>query len=388
MPGPSGAAIYKDDLMPVGGFNQGGFYQQRTFPTSGRGAANISRNSFNNDSCAAQASVFFQPGTSQRNAKTNYGGNQQDYRVSNSGNRGTCRGRGMPPRTATAGSKPQPSVSSQNPSVCNTAGQNVNFSSAPAGRGYGNQTSRGNIAQKQNKENYQTSMYKQNGSVAKQQYGAPSNQQMLIQPSGQSYNRYPQQNAMRGNQYPSGPIASTTFVNQPADEVDEWDNSFTDTQAIKAVNTSVNTSNNNVQTKNSEGKSTISELQKSLHVLTVDVDGMKRWNKFKDSIQIMFEIYGQMDSAIARGVGESKEFLIRDDKKTAITCVFYEIDRCLPKMTRGQRYRIMGTYDSCKEKFMCLAIRPVKPQEVDLRQHLITKSNEVMSNLTRHLREQ
>ena len=36
-----------------------------------------------------------------------------------------------------------------------------------------------------------------------------------------------------------------------------------------------------------------SEIEKSSHFLTTDVAGVRRWSKFKDNIQIVFEIFGK-----------------------------------------------------------------------------------------------
>ena len=37
-----------------------------------------------------------------------------------------------------------------------------------------------------------------------------------------------------------------------------------------------------------------SEIQKSVHFLTCDIEEMKQWAKFKDSVQMLFEIFGKL----------------------------------------------------------------------------------------------
>ncbi|KAL4223248.1 meiotic DNA repair synthesis [Mactra antiquata] len=149
-----------------------------------------------------------------------------------------------------------------------------------------------------------------------------------------------------------------------------------------------NNKTNELQVKGKKPtKSAIDELKKSLHFLSADIAKMKHWNMFKDSIQMMFQLFGQLDSAVSRGVGDSKEFQIKDDKNNTVKCIFYEIDRCIPKLTRGQWYRIVGTYDSDKGHMTCLSIRQMLPGESNLKCVLTNKSTEVMKKLTMNIRE-
>ena len=41
-----------------------------------------------------------------------------------------------------------------------------------------------------------------------------------------------------------------------------------------------------------KGKKTQTDFEKSLHFLTCNIAGLRRWNKFKDDIHLLFEIYG------------------------------------------------------------------------------------------------
>ena len=37
-----------------------------------------------------------------------------------------------------------------------------------------------------------------------------------------------------------------------------------------------------------------SDFEKGLHAITCNVAGLRRWNKFKDNIQLLFEVYGML----------------------------------------------------------------------------------------------
>ncbi|XP_053375990.1 spermatogenesis-associated protein 22-like isoform X2 [Mercenaria mercenaria] len=372
-PGPSGAAGYSG-LMPVGGFGQ----QHRNYPTSGRGAATFNRNTSNNAYSDPPVGRGYQGVVQRSNVPSTSGTYQQGVRRNTAQNRSIPSGSGQP-STQTYNTMPQ-NIRNSAHSFKQGCPYNEGNSTSGYGRGrgvhqnnwnYGNQqyNSSNVMGNSTRATSYEQTVVTTRNSQQQQQrnnWPNPANQRM------QSYNIYQYNN--RGVTH-----------NEAEDIADEWNNSFTESTSMSGQST--NKVNKNVVKPSNADKTALSELKKSLHLLTVDIAGLKRWNKFKDSVQIMFEVFGQLDSATARGTSDSKEFLIRDEKKNEVTCVFYEIDRQLSKMTRGQWYRLVGTYDGTKETFMCLSIRPLKPAERNLVYPLTKKSTEIMCKLTRNMRE-
>ncbi|XP_013065431.2 spermatogenesis-associated protein 22-like isoform X2 [Biomphalaria glabrata] len=86
-----------------------------------------------------------------------------------------------------------------------------------------------------------------------------------------------------------------------------------------------------------------SEKDSSMQIFTCSISSMKSWASCNiTDIMVMFEIYGLVDSATLRdSSGTGKEFILRDDT-SSIKCIFYEIDRELPRLIRGQVYRVVG----------------------------------------------
>ncbi|NXP12374.1 SPT22 protein, partial [Thinocorus orbignyianus] len=106
----------------------------------------------------------------------------------------------------------------------------------------------------------------------------------------------------------------------------------------------------------------IKEKKNSLRILSTVIESMRHWSQYGDKTPLLFEVLGTLDSAVTPGPYGAKNFLLRDGKKT-LPCVFYEIDRELPRLIRGRVHRCMGNYDAKRNIFKCVSVRPATTQE-------------------------
>ncbi|XP_004376192.1 spermatogenesis-associated protein 22 [Trichechus manatus latirostris] len=104
------------------------------------------------------------------------------------------------------------------------------------------------------------------------------------------------------------------------------------------------------------------EKDNSLRILSVVIESMKYWREHAQKAVLLFEILAVLDSAVTPGPYSSKTFLMRDGKNT-LPCVFYEIDRELPRLIRGRVHRCVGNYDQKKNVFKCVSVRPASVSE-------------------------
>ncbi|XP_058019829.1 spermatogenesis-associated protein 22 [Ahaetulla prasina] len=114
--------------------------------------------------------------------------------------------------------------------------------------------------------------------------------------------------------------------------------------------------------KKPAGQSKAKEKENSLRILSAVIESMKHWSQYSDKTPLLFEVLGVLDSAVTPGQFGSKTFLLRDGKET-VTCVFYEIDRELPRLIRGRVHRCMGNYDAKHKVFKCVSVRPATAAE-------------------------
>lgn len=125
-------------------------------------------------------------------------------------------------------------------------------------------------------------------------------------------------------------------------------------------------STNQVQKEHPKKTKTDQKVDKSLHLITASIQGVKHWSKYRDSINMIFEVYGVVDSAMMQDPSATgKEFLIKDEQDS-MSCIFYEIDRQLPRLTRGHWHRCVGTVDGRSGKLKCVSVRPASMEEKDL----------------------
>ncbi|XP_054431626.1 spermatogenesis-associated protein 22 isoform X2 [Pteronotus mesoamericanus] len=104
------------------------------------------------------------------------------------------------------------------------------------------------------------------------------------------------------------------------------------------------------------------EKDNSLRIISAVIESMKYWRKHAPKTVLLFEILAVLDSAVTPGPYYSKAFLMRDGKNT-LPCVFYEIDRELPRLIRGRVYRCVGNYDQKKNIFKCVSVRAASVSE-------------------------
>ncbi|KAM4044282.1 spermatogenesis-associated protein 22 [Anomaloglossus baeobatrachus] len=101
---------------------------------------------------------------------------------------------------------------------------------------------------------------------------------------------------------------------------------------------------------------TFKEKSNSLRMISASIESMKYWSQYSDRIPLLFEVIATLDSAVTSGDHGSKLFLLRDGKNY-IQCIYYEIDRDLPRLIRGRIHRAMGNYDQKKNIFKCVSVR-------------------------------
>ncbi|XP_036743413.1 spermatogenesis-associated protein 22 [Manis pentadactyla] len=104
------------------------------------------------------------------------------------------------------------------------------------------------------------------------------------------------------------------------------------------------------------------EKDNSLRIISAVIESMKYWCEHVQKTVLLFEILAVLDSAVTPGPYYSKTFLMRDGKNT-LPCVFYEIDRELPRLIRGRIHRCVGNYDQKKNIFKCVSVRPASVSE-------------------------
>ncbi|KAK1139214.1 spermatogenesis-associated protein 22-like [Acipenser oxyrinchus oxyrinchus] len=121
--------------------------------------------------------------------------------------------------------------------------------------------------------------------------------------------------------------------------------------------------------------------EKSLRLVTTVLAGMKHWSQYSDRAPFLFEVSATLDSAVTTGSHGAKTFLLRDGLD-AVQCVFYETDRELPRLIRGQVHRCVGNYDKKRNQLKCVSVRPattleqrnfpesVKASDMEMRQYI------------------
>jgi len=98
--------------------------------------------------------------------------------------------------------------------------------------------------------------------------------------------------------------------------------------------------------------------------LAVNVYGMRAWLQLKQPgcSNAIFELYGMLDER-PEDVTGGKKFVIRDNQKRTVNCVFYESDRELPSLMRGRVYRCVGMFRKKQEILHLVSIRESTNEE-------------------------
>nr|XP_015222921.1 PREDICTED: spermatogenesis-associated protein 22 isoform X2 [Lepisosteus oculatus] len=126
--------------------------------------------------------------------------------------------------------------------------------------------------------------------------------------------------------------------------------------------------------------------EKSLRILTTVAEGMKHWSQYSDKAALLFEVFATLDSPVTTGPYGSKNFLLRDGKDI-VQCVFYETDRELPRLIRGQVQRCVGNYDKSRNLLKCVSVRPATQAEQKNCLESVKASDAEMRQFVKMLRE-
>ncbi|NXR77772.1 SPT22 protein, partial [Pycnonotus jocosus] len=124
----------------------------------------------------------------------------------------------------------------------------------------------------------------------------------------------------------------------------------------------------------------------SLRILSAVIQSVRHWSQYAYKTPLLFEVLGTLDSAVTPGAYWAKNFLLRDGKET-LPCVFYEIDRELPRLIRGRVHRCMGTYDAKKNIFKCVSVRPATAQEQNTFQDFVKIADVEMTAYVKTMNE-
>ncbi|NXP46189.1 SPT22 protein, partial [Heliornis fulica] len=130
----------------------------------------------------------------------------------------------------------------------------------------------------------------------------------------------------------------------------------------------------------------IKEKKNSLRIISAVIESMRHWNQYTYKTALLFEVLGTLDSAVTSGAYGAKNFLLRDGKES-LPCVFYEIDRDLPRLIRGRVHRCMGNYDAKRNIFKCVSVRPATIQEQNTFQEFVKIADIGMTAYVKTMKE-
>ncbi|KAM9370760.1 spermatogenesis-associated protein 22 [Phaethornis superciliosus] len=130
----------------------------------------------------------------------------------------------------------------------------------------------------------------------------------------------------------------------------------------------------------------LKEKKSSLRIISAVIESMKHWSQYAYKTALLFEVLGTLDSAVTTGAYGAKNFLLRDGKES-LPCVFYEIDRELPRLIRGQVHRCMGNYDAKRNIFKCFSVRPATLQEQNTFQEFVRIADVEMTAYVKKINE-
>ncbi|XP_010183828.1 PREDICTED: spermatogenesis-associated protein 22 [Mesitornis unicolor] len=128
------------------------------------------------------------------------------------------------------------------------------------------------------------------------------------------------------------------------------------------------------------------EKKNSLRIISAVIESMRHWSQYAYKTALLFEVLGTLDSAVTPGAYGAKNFLLRDGKES-LPCVFYEIDRELPRLIRGRVHRCMGNYDAKRNIFKCVSVRPATIQEQNTFQEFVKIADVEMTAYVKRVNE-
>ncbi|XP_040543326.1 spermatogenesis-associated protein 22 isoform X2 [Gallus gallus] len=130
----------------------------------------------------------------------------------------------------------------------------------------------------------------------------------------------------------------------------------------------------------------LKEKRNSLRIISAVIESMKHWSQYTYKTALLFEVLGTLDSAVTSGVYGAKNFLLRDGTES-LPCVFYEIDRELPRLIRGRVLRCMGNYDAKRNIFKCVSVRPATIPEQNTFQEFVKIADVEMTAYVKTMNE-
>uniref|UniRef100_A0A452GRA4 Uncharacterized protein n=1 Tax=Gopherus agassizii TaxID=38772 RepID=A0A452GRA4_9SAUR len=130
----------------------------------------------------------------------------------------------------------------------------------------------------------------------------------------------------------------------------------------------------------------LKENDNSLRIISAVIESMKHWSQYTYKTALLFEVLGTLDSAVTPGAYGAKSFVLRDGKES-LPCVFYEIDRELPRLIRGRVHRCMGNYDTKRNIFKCVSVRPATVVEQRTFQEFVKISDVEMRECVKTMNE-
>ncbi|NWU97828.1 SPT22 protein, partial [Upupa epops] len=130
----------------------------------------------------------------------------------------------------------------------------------------------------------------------------------------------------------------------------------------------------------------LKEKRNSLRIISAVIESMRHWSQYAYKTAMLFEVLGTLDSAVTLGAHGAKSFLLRDGKES-LPCVFYEIDRELPRLIRGRVHRCMGNYDAKRNVFKCVSVRPATTEEQNTFQEFVKTADLEMTAYVKKMNE-
>ncbi|XP_069730464.1 spermatogenesis-associated protein 22 [Phaenicophaeus curvirostris] len=130
----------------------------------------------------------------------------------------------------------------------------------------------------------------------------------------------------------------------------------------------------------------IKEKKNSLRIISAVIESLRHWSQYTYKTALLFEVLGTLDSAVTPGAYGAKNFLLRDGKQS-LPCVFYEIDRELPRLIRGRVHRCMGNYDTKRNILKCVSVRPATIQEQSTFQEFVKRADVEMTAYVKTMNE-
>ncbi|XP_027676037.1 spermatogenesis-associated protein 22 [Chelonia mydas] len=130
----------------------------------------------------------------------------------------------------------------------------------------------------------------------------------------------------------------------------------------------------------------VKEKDNSLRIISAVIESMKHWSQYTYKTALLFEVLGTLDSAVTPGAYGAKSFVLRDGKES-LPCVFYEIDRELPRLIRGRVHRCMGNYDTKRNIFKCVSVRSATVVEQRTFQEFVKTSDVEMRECVKTMNE-